>query len=326
MKKIMTPLFIMLLIISGCSQAKQEEKTLANEVKAVEKTETNDTETNEVVEKEETPPKEEMTFQHSDYKYTVQLDDRLGEDVIFEEDPETHGVKTFIYYIDQSLLNDKVLIGTIESQSANSKEGFMNEELYKLVNYEDRENNLEYVYTANMEDPYVNHYQINEDGDAYLPLGEATKYFRAMELIHASLMNSDFFNGSIYVNQTVPAELDSNQEVGLQLSRQFHDDIKAWYERLNSAVATGSREELYSTREQVATEVIEKYPELRQMPFPSQEIGNNIANTIESLSYLSHEQYGTDAEVKYLNEINGVMSIGQCVNVIHGQLAELENL
>ncbi|CAM3863038.1 hypothetical protein [Mesobacillus thioparans] len=325
MKIIRLSLFIMLLIISGCSQAKQQDEAQENEVKTVKKTETNNTETNEV-EKEETPAEEEKSFQHSDYKYTVQLDDRLGEDVVFEEDPETHGVKTNIYFLDQSLLKDKVLIGTIESKSANSREGFMNEGLFTLVNYEDEENNLEYVYSANMEDPYISHYQLNEDGDAYLPLEEATKYFRAMELVHSSLMISNFLNGSIYVNQTVPAQLDSNQKVGLELSREFYDDIQAWYERLNNAVAAGSSEELYSIREQISTEVREKYPELRQIPFPTQEIGYNIPKSIEALSYLSHEQYGTDAEVKYLNEINGVMALGQCVNVIHDQLAELENL
>lgn len=324
MKKIMISLIIILLIISGCSQAKEEDKAQVDEVIAVEKTEANDIETNEV-EKEKTPAEVEKTFQHSDYKYTVQLDDRLRKDIVFEDDPETHGMKTNIYYLDQSLLKDKVLIGTIESKSANFRED-TNEGLFTLVNYEDEENNLQYVYTANIEDPYVSHYQLNEDGDAHLPLEEATEYFRAMSLIHASLMNSNFLNGSIYVNQTVPAQLDSNQKVGLQQSRDFYDNIKAWHERLNNAVAAGSHEELYTIRDQIATEVRGKYPELRQIPFPTYEIGYNIAKSIDALSYLSHEQYGTDAEVKYLNEINGVIAIGQCVNVISDQLAELETL
>lgn len=317
----------MLLVFTGCSQEKQEDKGQVDENQAVvDKTDTNDTETNDV-EEEEIPAEEEIAgFQHSDYKYTIQLDDRLGEDVVIEEDPETHGVKTFIYYIDQTLLKEKVLIGTIESQSANSREDSINEGFFTLVNYEDEESNLEYVYSAISEDPYIHNYQLNEFGDDYLPLEEATKYFTAMELIHASLMNSNFINGSIVVNQTIPEQLDSNKEVGLQLSREYYEDIQMWYERINKAVATGSHEEFYSTRQQVATEVFEKYPELRQIPFPTYEIGSNIAKTIEALSCWSFEHYGKDKEVAFLNEINGVMGIGQSVNVIQDQLAELENL
>jgi hypothetical protein len=330
MKKVILSLFIMLLVVSGCSQGKQEDKDQKNETKAaVEKT-INDTKTNNPEtkddEKEETSPEEDRVFQHSDYKYTVQLDERLGEEVVFEEDPETHGVKTYIYYIDQTLLKEKVLIGTIESQSAGFREDLMNDGFFTFVNYEDEESGLEYVYTANSEDPYINQYQLNEDGDDHLPLEEATKYFRAKELIHTSLMKSNFINGSVMVNQTVPEQMDSNGGIGLELSREYYDDIKAWYERLSKAAASGSHEDLYKTREQVATEVSEKYQELRQIPFPTQEIGYNIAKTIEALSFVSFEHYGIDSEVTYLSETNGVMGIGQCVNVIDDQLAELENI
>ncbi|GAM16288.1 hypothetical protein [Mesobacillus selenatarsenatis] len=321
MKNIILSLLAILFVLSGCSQEKSqvEEKEVV-----VEKQDSSDADPNQP-ENEEVSTEEEEASQPSDNTYSIQLDDRLEGQVVLEKDPSSDK-RAYIYYMDQTLLNDKIIIGTIDSGSSDSIKSSIDEGVLTLVNYEGGENNPKYMYTANMEDPYLEHYQINEDGDAYLPLEEAINYSRAKELVHTSLLNSNFMYGSIMVNQIVPEQIDANGEAGLQISRAYLEDIQAWYERLNSAANSGSTEEFFTARAEVGNEVIDKYPELRQIPFPTQEIGYNISTSIQALSYWSYEDYEKDAEVKYLSEVNLVKGIGQFVEVIQEQLAELENI
>lgn len=148
------------------------------------------------------------------------------------------GAKTCIYYNDKSLIKDKVLIGTIEAMSLDLWSESKEMESYSIVNYDDEESNLAYVYTNAIQDPYESYYKLNENGDDYLPLDEANKYARSKALVEKSLLNSHFIAGSIERNQKIPAQLDPNQEIGIELSVGYYTDIKSWYDTLKNAVGT----------------------------------------------------------------------------------------
>ncbi|MDQ0157683.1 hypothetical protein [Robertmurraya andreesenii] len=169
------------------------------------------------------------------------------------------------------------------------------------------------------ENPYVT-YKENEE---LLP--EEELLIKSYHLLERSVIQTGFFNLNLYSNQELPKNLDSNEMVGIEISENMLKDLTSWYSSLKTAMDDGvDNNEWRRLIEKTSKQSNVEYPEIHQIPFPTVEIGANIANLIfEFQSLMMPEHYG-DEYARIASE-NMILEIGNGLKVIEKQLDEIKN-
>ncbi|KAA0548392.1 hypothetical protein FZW96_07395 [Bacillus sp. BGMRC 2118] len=313
-------LFIGLLLaamLTACSQDKVETVKEDTPKKEVIETEKNE----DSKETEEAPSVPTDTFEHTEYHYRITLDQRLLDDKHFSIEEE--GLKTMIYYDDQTLLKKKALIGSIESVTMDEWNDMKDETQNVSYVLYDEKNGRAHLYISNPVDPYESYYEMDQDGFPF-PLDEATAIQKAGALFSISLSQSNFMYSSVKVPQEIPGELDSNQVVGIDVSEGFYQDFKQWHETLANSIETGSEDDVRQTIGNLSETAYTKYPEFRQIPFPTEELAHNIVEGINTFHWF-HEHYGVPEEVVNLQIEELVYIQKQYLEAIEAQIQELRN-
>lgn len=311
MKKytLISTLFI-LLLLNGCNQQGHTDgKELVTDTTKM--TETSDTEKESVEEEIAVDSEEDDTITIFDLNLIVTS--QLKEKLRLEENSET---SICLSIEDTTVLNRNVVLGCIDKISPDMVDPFEGSGMHNLVYY-DANHGSALGFMQAGENPYVGHKEENE------VLPEEHDYKVTYYELERSLLNYGFHNWSIQPEQTLPEILDSNQEVGIEIAENMLNDILNWYEPLKEAIEQERKsDEWFQLLDNVAEESYLKYPEIRQIPFPTTEIGGNISRTIFEFQSLNAGL--EEKSFEKLRTENLILNIGNAIDIIQKQLEEIK--
>lgn len=321
-------LFFVILFASACSEngSANTESTQAGENKEVAEPKTNSddlTTADTTAVKEESNAEQEekrKTFKHAEQNYSIDLDENIGDELIIEE-----GETTTIYYQDQALLKENVLIGTIYRISPDEWNNLVFEEKVNSYVTYDEDADMINMYVQEITNPYSEYVNELLSPSDEIP-EDYINYNVTKELFLASILDSDFTYGLISTEQSMPKAFNQNQIAGIDISERMYQDIAGWYDALENNISNEmTLDEKGDEIFRILTEVQETYPELRQIPFPTFEIGANITHTLDLLRGWYEYPYFAD-EPNHLLIENQISVIGQFAEVIESQLEEIRNV
>ncbi|WP_026907574.1 hypothetical protein [Paucisalibacillus globulus] len=322
MKKLLFLSLLISIFIGGCSQTdnatdnlNNNENDIGENAESISKDKDQSNSEKEVVEVKN----DENIYTHPDNTFSIKLDERISDKLTIEDGDR----EVYIYYNDTTLLKEKVLIGSILAYSQEGWNKKRQENPAGLVlHYED----FVYLYEANYDYALYSNYQVAdnlEDPAAITYPKEQLEYEKDYQLVLHGILNSGFIIGSIELSQEIPNQLDSNQQVGIDIATDMYEDLFDWYSRLDSALELKGKEGFYEVFPDIYTERQVNYPELRQIPFPTYELSRNIVNALDMIYSLSELAYHEE-ETSIIYVENIVIGLGQYVDVINNQLKELQ--
>lgn len=276
--------------------------------------------TEEAVEEEsEDAPLNQSTSHYKSTNFDLELiiDPRLQDDLIVEEDVDS--IQFMIE--DDTVLQDVVPIGSIEMYPTGTFDEYENRPEMHTLFTSDSDDAIEYAYSPITESPYVTY----RNGEEILP--EEERFAAAVYLLERSLIRSGFLDFSIYANkdQELPPSLDQNKMAGITIAEDMLGDIKAWHSELKKGMAMQlSDDEWFDYVAAVGSESTERYPEIRQVPFPTFEIGRNISETIFSLQEIEFYPHIYGKKVTRMETENIVWRLENNIKIIEQQLGEIK--
>ncbi|MEK6455811.1 hypothetical protein [Caldifermentibacillus hisashii] len=316
-KRIQFMLLLAVLLLSACSSASVEESGgEETKEKITQDVQPTDQSKKESTEQENDEEENKFIFRYNSNNSSleIELDKRLKDSLVIN-------VADF-YYRDKTLLRQDIFLGTITSMPLVEWENqnYWDRD-YSFVYY-DHNNQIIYLFKPDYGEPYtdyVNELNTNDNVPA-----EYENYVYTYESLINSLLNYGFVSSDLIMKQSIPKQLDSNQEIGIDISRSMYQDLQNWYSTLNSSIKNEmSIEEKYKVISNTQLEVEQKYPELRQIPFPTLELSVNIVNCIDLLKGWTEIPYRAD-EANHLYIDNRIKMLRQNLEVVDKQLKEFE--
>lgn len=287
-----------------------EEKVLAEDEPEIASIEETGTES-EIEIEEENQEDKDVLYKSKNFDLEIQIDSAIIDNLIIEENPDE------IQFLmeDKTLIKDNILLGMINIFPRDMSESL---DMHNLLKVDSTGENV-FAYFPVPENPYVPY----KNGEELL-LEEKT-YAKAYYLLQRSLIHTGFLDAGVFSDQELPASLDQNQEIGIEISEGMLQDIKGWYQILKDAMDSRiPNDEWIRLLTTLSDESYNSYPEIRQIPFPTFEIGQNISSSIFTFHEMDdYSIYGE--EVARIETENTILSIGNNIELIETQIEEIIN-
>ena len=310
-------LLLLLTLLGACSVDESSNHELeGSEDKPAEAT--NETESTEGdSDNQDTEMEVPKTFSHSEYDYSIQLHDDFREKLVIDI-----GEITDIYYKDESLIKDNVLLGSIYPITVDDWESRDSFEVYGTYAYYSELDSRYYVYMPNIDSPYS---ELVDEYSEEIP-EEYLDYLSTAGTLRNSLLKSNFAFGPMLDKQNIPIELNQNQIAGINISEQMYNDLTEWYTYLETNINDSmTLQEKGSIMYDLNSRVHETYPELRQIPFPTVEIGMNISMAMDLLRNWNEFPYPGEKANSIMID-NTIIIFEQFLVTISQQLDEIKNI
>jgi len=258
---------------------------------------------------------DEIVELKDDELHKIQLDSLvldlhdIDENLVYEK----IGKYISIYYLDETILKKYVPVGELEEVS----EGEISENASLI--YYNEENDAAYQYTP------------SGDLDLYMILGEEVNqetkdaydnYYMSYQSVFNKLLENDFISSEIVIDQESVYDIEDYE---FNFAEDIYEEIEEWHDDFQYIVTGDLEEDERNKRlNELENEVLEAFPEFRQMPWPNQEIAHNLITPIEYLKEITNVVYiSREVEDKYDEAM--LLIIGQFLEVVENQLNEIQN-
>src|SRR5699024_5491191 len=155
-----------------------------------------------------------------------------------------------------------------------------------------------------------------ETKDAY------DNYYMSYQSVFNKLLENDFISSEIVIDQESVYDIEDYE---FNFAEDIYEEIEEWHDDFQYIVTGDLEEDERNKRlNELENEVLEAFPEFRQMPWPNQEIAHNLITPIEYLKEITNVVYiSREVEDKYDEAM--LLIIGQFLEVVENQLNEIQN-